>query len=259
MEVSPMRRIVLSATACGLLLAVARIAVGNDFDVLLQDLSFGNEPEAAEPVAASAPAYAAADDIGPTPEGFVMPSSKTLVAATASTPLVAVQELIEDSDQVGFASSDVRVDFEEVFTSTEATETDYALAQIDDVPAPAENVPAPPQPEPMPLYPEPIVAAPITDPVYAAGNCNSCATNHRHGCENVVTCIPHLPPNLPHSTFLQYFRSNKCNSNVWQGYQQKCGLGHHHVQGTCDCFNPHRKDCFGITNSHCGNCDTCDR
>lgn len=249
-----MRRIVLSVTACGLLVAVARIAVGNDFDVLLQDLSFGNEP-----VAASTAANAVAEDNGPTPEGFVMPSSEALAATTASAPMVAMQELIEDSDEVVVAPSDVKVDFDEVFTSAEATETDLALAQVEDVPAPAEHIPMPPQPEPMPLHPEPVVAAPITDPSYVGGGCSSCATNHHCGCDNVVTCIPHLPPNLPHSTFLQYFRSNKCNSNVWQGYHQKCGYGHDHIHGTCDCFNPHRKSCFATKHSHCGSCDACDR
>ena len=253
-----MRRIVLSATTCGLLLAVARIAVGNDFDVLLQDLSFGNAPDVAKPAVASAKADNLPDEFAPA-EGFVMPVPQKVVASTASTPLIAMPDLIEEPVARADDPAQVTVDFDEVFTSQDATASDDALAQVEEVAAPAGDVPAPPQPEPMPLHPEPTVATPITDPVYMAGSCDSCAGNHGCGCGREITCIPHLPPNLPHSTFLQYFRSNKCNSNVWQGYQQKCGLGHDHVHGTCSCFDPHRKDCFGLTNSHCGNCDTCDK
>ncbi|QDT08750.1 hypothetical protein [Planctomycetes bacterium K23_9] len=35
-------------------------------------------------------------------------------------------------------------------------------------------------------------------------------------------CTPHNMPNLPGSTLRQYWRSNACNSNVWDGYQNEC-------------------------------------
>lgn len=33
---------------------------------------------------------------------------------------------------------------------------------------------------------------------------------------------PRAVPNLPNSTLYQYFRSNRCHTNVWVGYHQKC-------------------------------------
>ena len=173
-------------------------------------------------------------------------------------PLVAEEGMIEVSEPSMAAPVRTQVDFNAVFTSQEAKASDDALADVENVPAPAQEVPAAPQAEPMPLSPEPMVAAPITDPVHVGG-CNSCGSHHGCGCDNVVTCIPHMAPNLPNSTLLQYFRSNKCYSNVWDGYHQKCGLGHDHIHGTCDCFDPHRKSCFGSGHSHCGKCDACDR
>jgi hypothetical protein len=240
-------------------LAVARIAVGNDFDVLLQDLSFGNPPEAVEPVA-EALQEVAVEDVGPAADGFVMPAPEAPVAITESEPLVGDEALIEMPREDGVDPSDIKVDFNQVFTSQEVSASDDALAPVEDVPAPLrDGVAPPPQPEPLPLSPEPMVASPIIDPAYAEGYCGSCGGGCDHGRGHHVTCIPHLPPNLPYSTFLQYFRSNKCYSNVWQGYQQKCGLGHDHIHGTCDCFNPHRKNCFGVSDCQCGNCDACDR
>ena len=35
-------------------------------------------------------------------------------------------------------------------------------------------------------------------------------------------CTPHNTPNLPTSTLRQYWKSNSCNCNVWDGYQNRC-------------------------------------
>jgi len=65
------------------------------------------------------------------------------------------------------------------------------------------------------------------------------------GCDEEFVCTPHTPPSLPSSTFYQYFRSNKCNSHVWDGYRQRCRHANAHLNGTCDCFK--EKEC-----SDCG-------
>lgn len=62
------------------------------------------------------------------------------------------------------------------------------------------------------------------------------------GCYSCQSCVAHGDVQLPTSTLLQFFRSNKCNTHVWDGYQQKCGLVHKHVMGECDC----------AAKSHCG-------
>jgi len=64
----------------------------------------------------------------------------------------------------------------------------------------------------------------------------------KHGaCDSEEVCIPHTAPNLPSSSFYQYFRSNKCNSHVWDGYRQRCRSANGHVNGTCDCFKEKSK------------------
>ena len=67
--------------------------------------------------------------------------------------------------------------------------------------------------------------------------------HHNHGCdsagcaqETVINCSPHVKPILPSSTAYQYFRTSKCNTHVWDGYQRKCRSANKHVNGTCDCF-----------------------
>lgn len=65
-----------------------------------------------------------------------------------------------------------------------------------------------------------------------------------NACDSAQVCTPHTAPNLPNSTFYQYFRSNKCNTNVWDGYRQPCRSANKCINGTCDCFDED-KSCFG--------------
>lgn len=50
----------------------------------------------------------------------------------------------------------------------------------------------------------------------ASGNCGG-RCGHEDGY-----CTPHSTPNLPTSTLRQYWKSNACNANVWDGYQNTC-------------------------------------
>lgn len=65
------------------------------------------------------------------------------------------------------------------------------------------------------------------------GSCDEC-----EDCEDALLCTPHTAAHLPSSSFYQYFRSNKCNSQVWDGYRQHCRSSNKHLNGTCDCFKP---------------------
>ena len=67
------------------------------------------------------------------------------------------------------------------------------------------------------------------------------------GYESGIVCRPRVSPNLPTSTFLQYFRGNPCYSNAWDGYSYDCGSHHAHLHGECDCFKG--------KNSGCESCD----
>lgn len=66
-----------------------------------------------------------------------------------------------------------------------------------------------------------------------------------HGYERGIVCMPRVSPNLPTSTFLQYFRGNPCYSNVWDGYRFDCGSHHAHIHGECDCFKRKNSGCEG--------------
>ena len=60
-----------------------------------------------------------------------------------------------------------------------------------------------------------------------------CAPQHYQA---EIICQPRYTPNLPTSTFLQYFRGNPCYSNVWAGYRYDCGPQHAHMHGACGCL-----------------------
>jgi hypothetical protein len=88
------------------------------------------------------------------------------------------------------------------------------------------------------------------------GSCDECEE-----CEEGIVCTPHTAPNLPSSSFYQYFRSNKCNSHVWDGYRQHCRSSNKHLNGTCDCFKvkPKKKKvgCAPICESDIVECTGC--
>ena len=69
-----------------------------------------------------------------------------------------------------------------------------------------------------------------------------CAPQHYHA---EIICQPRYTPNLPTSTFLQYFRGNPCYSNVWVGYRYDCGPQHAHIHGACGCLQGKNNDCAG--------------
>jgi hypothetical protein len=88
----------------------------------------------------------------------------------------------------------------------------------------------------------------------ASGSCGS-GSCRDGSCGEGGFCTPHNQPNLPGSTLRQYWRSNSCNANVWDGYQNKCrkplfggksrgcGLGGDCADGSCDVVVPSQAAC----------------
>lgn len=100
------------------------------------------------------------------------------------------------------------------------------------MPAESEPLPAPPIADPIPAD---SVAAPAAAPC-ASACCNQCGKNCGKKCRLTGLkhrdfvqegfCQPYMPPQLPTSTFYQYWRSNACNVNVWNGFKNRC---HPHI------------------------------
>ncbi len=88
----------------------------------------------------------------------------------------------------------------------------------------------------------------------ASGNCGS-GSCRDGSCGEGGFCTPHNQPNLPGSTLRQYWKSNSCNTNLWDGYQNKCrkplfggksggcGLGGNCADGSCDVVVPSQAAC----------------
>ena len=100
----------------------------------------------------------------------------------------------------------------------------------------------------------------------APGQCQSCAPGScfgKHKEEVPSVCVPRQEVRLPSSTMYQYFRSNRCHTNVWAGYSQECGKNHQCLHGTCDCHSKKKPSCQGgcevlPPRSACNDCKSCD-
>ncbi|MEL6105630.1 MAG: hypothetical protein AAFU85_06325 [Planctomycetota bacterium] len=145
---------------------------------------------------------------------------------------------------------DVTFGAAEQMVTTQAPEAAVPSAPT---PTPAAPAPAPvplaPAPETMALPPAPQVTetpAPVVDqaipaPVAApmepvpnqvnagacgtgCGSCQTCGTGHGHKKNRIrdTPCVPYTVPRLPTSTFYQYWRTNACYTNVWDGYRNQC-------------------------------------
>lgn len=191
----------------------------DDFSALLADLSFSDLPELSEPleVAVSEPA----ESLKPAPE-LVMPANKPVESkAVPSKAVAAPQVALQDPIPVTQPEPvDVQIDMEAAF----------ALQEI------GGSAP---------------VAAQSVGHLLHRQNSQACDCAN----ENIMTCTPHVKPSLPSSTLYQYFRSNKCHTNVWDGYRQPCGAARRHVDGRCDCFS---KGQIGCSTGQCSDCVSCD-
>lgn len=152
-----MRRCALLAVFAGSLTAASQAPAANDFEALLAEVSFGQEP-------------AAGETLGLPP------------ATEAETP---------------------------------------AEMPLDSPGGATEALPEPPTPQYAPAP----SAAPMPAHHAVAEPCGTCNSNHcgtNHGLHHQTFCQPYTPPRLPTSTFYQYWRSNSCNVNVWDGFRNHC-------------------------------------
>ena len=207
------------------------LSASDDFSALLADLSFGDAPSLNQPLAVAGETVA---ELQPVPTGIVMPEMVESTPPAQSTPIEtglvesdpvepvqSPQVALQDPIATDPQPSD-RVDLEEAFAmqGMQTVKTEVPLQTVGHI----------------------------------NGHCES------QVCDSVITCRPRTKPNLPSSTFYQYFRSNACNTNVWDGYQQKCCGSQKHTLGECDCFSKSGKSCLSKGCNDCASCDTgCDR
>ncbi|WP_182869290.1 hypothetical protein [Stieleria mannarensis] len=208
---NPFARLVLAALFAGAIVTAGQAQAKSDFDALLADVTFDSVPEATPP--------APLRDVAP-------PRATTLVDQT-------VQAIGEPTQ------------------ATELTTTPAAEAVT--VPPAAEKLPTPPAPiADSQAQHHAAAAAPVAS-VASCQSCNSGCGNHcgaGHNCGHRIqhgSCQPYTPPQLPTSTFYQYWRSNACNVHVWDGFQNRCRT---HID-----LSIHGKS-HGCKNGCCnGNCD----
>ena len=109
-------------------------------------------------------------------------------------------------------------------------------------------------PAPSTIAPNSAQEAVVAD---CGGQCNDgCSGQCGNGCGDCGHrfikegfCQPYTPPQLPNSTFYQYWRSNACNTHVWDGFRNRChaqiDLSVHH-KSNCGCND-------GCGSNGCGN------
>lgn len=230
----------------------------DDFSALLADLTFTDAPGVAEPL--SKAAAEPIEELKPVPE-FAMP-------ATAPA-MVDLSKILETAD---LENRDLEQPAE---LETEMNVSAPRIALQDPVPNKQPAISKSPSSTgqhfdlneafalqaPSPAVPSRVVGHQGVQTSHSA--CGGC--DQSVGCGNGMVCRPHSSVNLPTSTLLQYFRSNPCYTNVWDGYQRKC-VHHTHLHGTCDCFRRNCHDecgevleCAPCAPANCVKCDgTCD-
>lgn len=249
---------------------VSTVKSEDDFSALLADLTFGDAP------AAAVPSYAA----GPKPvapsvasEGISMPP---VASAKVDVPTaVDTQPQVGESDVVGMLESDLftansstpKVALQNPVPTGPVIDLDAAFALQD---GPAAKLDAVPTLDAVPSF----AAAPtFAVPSQPLGNVPSQAVGHMlHpntsdcGCGQPsntcgtgaeIVCRPRTPVHLPSSTLRQYFRSDPCYTNLWDGYQRKCCYqhgacaNHGRFQPTCG----EVLDCAPCAPANCAKCD----
>jgi hypothetical protein len=167
------------------------------------------------------------------------PSSVSKEAQIAPEPVTPLE--LESTDSVA--------DFSELPAFSELVATGPDL-QLPSEPAP-KAVLQKPVPDAVPFAdldltavapgnsPEVVLVQPVETKSVGHRHLNKVCEPRGYGGEVIgaeVMCRPRVAPNLPTSTFLQYFRGNPCDANVWDGYRYACGRNHSLLHSKCDCF-----------------------
>ncbi len=145
-----------------------------------------------------------------------------------------------------------------------------AALDTDATPMPQLDAQPVPMPEPAPLvdsgaYTEMPVAPVVETSAGCGDSCHGGCSQHQtcHSCghgHHGAFCKPYVPPQLPTSTFYQHWRSNSCNTDVWNGYRNRC---HQHPDLSCKhggaCGHGCGKGCGNACGSgNCDHCNSCD-
>lgn len=212
-------RFALAAIATGSITIAGQLQAGNDFDALLAEVDFGQASEVVEETVTPS----ASDIVELNAEPIRDPAPATELA---STPAAEALTMPQDSAAAA--------------TESLPTPPPPAAEPATEPAAEAELPPA-----------EPVPAAAAGVGSAACGECASCNNHCQSGCGHQCGlkghqfikdgfCQPYTPPRLPTSTFYQYWRSNACNVNVWDGFKNRChphiDLSLHHNKG-CGCDN----------------------
>lgn len=238
-----MRTSALSVAILAFVTVPTNLSVADDFSALLADLSFGDAPAINQPLTVAATAdpeelkqieeLKEAEELQPlSSHAFTMPGMLDSDAIE-----VAAKPEVDSAPQVALQDP-IPASIPE---SSDDVNLDAAFA-LQDVQASSNDVPS----------------------RVVGHHVNHCDVQ---GCDSVITCRPHVKPNLPSSTLYQYFRSDRCYTHVWDGYRRNCGDNHKHLHGECDCFTNSSKGFswssalgLGCDRNDCGNCDVgCDR
>jgi len=237
---------------------VSSVRAEDDFSALLADLTFSDAPAAAEPlaVAASEPA----EELKPVP---------ALELPAASPSSIDISEMLESSEPIAAPLVALQDPVPSPKSATNPNVVDFNTAFALQSQSPSVSG----QPS---VSGHPSVSGQLAGHRLHSAGCQT-GCDQRANCGGGVICRPRTKPNLPSSTLLQYFRSDACYTNVWDGYQRKCPSCHKHIHGTCDCFNRNLHancgevlpcapnaccgpaGCGDCVTADCANCDvTCD-
>jgi hypothetical protein len=210
-----------AALAAGVVGIAGPVAAKNDFDALLAEITFDAPQTGLQLPGGDAPAEA--ESTPPVAEAATPPADSPLsLPADKAESWVTSQAEPETADAADPAP-----------LTDAAPPLAEATAPVAGVPEEAsQTAPVPTQPvvptRPVPTQPVPaeggvIVHGSVPGHAVAHGGDGSCSTcgpaGHRgHG----AFCQPYVPPRLPSSTFYQYWRTNACNVNVWDGFRNRC-------------------------------------
>ena len=232
-----MRHSVLTAIFVAITVCTSLANANDDFATLLKDLTFA---DAAAQQTCPAASESIPDELRPVPTGLRTP----VMLESSSASLQGIPAIPESK-----TASQVTLNRPVVSQSDSAVAVD-AFQQAGRIGQP--------------------VVSPLQDPSLPTPAFASQLTGHRHhavdtSChavaEHAIPCRPRTRPNLPSSTILQYFRSDACYTNVWDGYHRSC-KHHDHLHGTCDCFRDQSPcgEVLPCEGNGCVSCDTgCDR
>lgn len=179
-----MRKFVTSGALCAIVLTTSLASAKDDFSALLSELSYAQPGQSQ----AAMPSYKIASNANTTAE-----------VSTPSVSAPAPQAAIQMPQMANQPAASYQA------TDHQATQPTDQYNHVGPAPAALQQG----------------CDVGCADGGCAAGGCadGGCASG---GCGQDGFCTPHNQPNLPGSTLRQYWRSNACNSNVWDGYQNEC-------------------------------------